>query len=124
MGKNKCFCKMKLCFQTTFLLALLVIASSAKPNKGVSERKTKNEVGCTACKILVHAIDNFMTDPGNEATLGDTLRQICSLLFANDPVTLGECDAWIVEYTDDIIELLVNQYLDPEQVCTAIEFCT
>ena len=50
-------------------------------------------------------------------------RQICSLLFANDPTTLGECDAWIVEYTDDIIELLVNQYLDPEQVCTAIEFC-
>ena len=52
------------------------------------------------------------------------MRQICSLLLANDPVTLGECDAWIVEYTDDdIIELLVNKYLDPEQVCTATEFC-
>ena len=72
---------------------------------------------------MVHAITNYMTDPANEAALGDNLRQICSLLFANDPVTFGECDAWIVEYTDDIIELLVNQYLEPEQVCTAIEFC-
>ena len=86
-------------------------------------KEPKNDVSCTTCKILVHAITNFMTDPANEAALGDNLRQICSLLFANDPVTLGECDAWIVEYTDDIIELLVNQYLDPEQVCTAIEFC-
>jgi len=96
---------------------------SVKISEGLSDKEPKNDVSCTTCKILVHAITNFMTDPANEATLGDNLRQICSLLFENDPVTLGECDAWIVEYTDDIIELLVNQYLDPEQVCTAIEFC-
>merc|ERR1711963_1276997 len=91
--------KMKLHFFGVFFLALLIVTSSAKPNKGLSDKEPKNEVSCTTCKILVHAITNFMTDPANEAALGDNLRQICSLLFANDPVTLGECDAWIVEYT-------------------------
>merc|ERR1711971_1084222 len=113
--------KMKSCVRISLLFILLAVASSsAKPSHG---KEVKNEVSCTTCKILIHAITNYMTDPANEAALGDNLRQICSLLFANDPTTLGECDAWIVEYTDDIIELLVNQYLDPEQVCTAIEFC-
>merc|ERR1711956_114278 len=113
--------KMKSCVRISLLFILFALAStSAKPRNG---KEVKNEVSCTTCKILVHAITNYMTDPANEAALGDSLRQICSLLFANDPTTFGECDAWIVEYTDDIIELLVNQYLDPEQVCTAIEFC-
>merc|ERR1711997_183300 len=114
--------KMKRFFQLGFLVILAVIGATAKPNSDKLEQP-KNEISCTSCKILVHAITNYITDPANEAALGDNLRQICSLLFANDPVTFGECDAWIVEYTDDIIELLVNQYLEPEQVCTAIEFC-
>ena len=27
------------------------------------------------------------------------------------------------EYVDDIIELLVNEYLDPRDVCDAIQLC-
>ena len=27
------------------------------------------------------------------------------------------------EYTDDIIELIVNQYMDPSDVCEAIGLC-
>ena len=41
----------------------------------LSGKEVKNEVGCTTCKILVHAITNYMTDPANEAALGDNLRQ-------------------------------------------------
>merc|ERR1711973_599885 len=117
--KDNFLSRMKLDFLTVVLVALLIATSSAKPNKGKLGKVPKNEVGCTTCKILVQAITNFMTDPTNEAALGDNLRQICSLLFANDPVTLGECDAWIVEYTlpatllsgrqfEDIICMLLN----------------
>ena len=72
---------------------------------------------------MVDAIDNFITDPDNEENLGEALQQICNLLFESDPVMMGTCQAWIVEYADDIVELLVNQYLDPLEVCTQLQLC-
>ena len=83
----------------------------------------KNDLSCTACQILIHAIDNFITDPSNENVVSDTLYPICGLLFANDPSTLGSCQAFIEVYTDDIIELLVNEYLKPEEVCLSLSLC-
>lgn len=72
---------------------------------------------------MVHAIDEFVTDPANEASVGDFLKQVCNLLFTNDVVTQGTCEAWVTEYADDIIELLVNQYLKPEEVCLRLGLC-
>ena len=80
-------------------------------------------MGCTACKIFVDAVDEYITDPANEAAVGDSLQQICSLLFANDPNMLGTCQAWIIEYADDIIELITNEYLDPQAFCDWLQAC-
>ena len=101
-----------------FSLAILLLASSS-----MVDAAAKNQVNCTACKVLVHDLANYITDPQNEAAVGESLQQICSVIFANDPVMMGTCQAWIVEYADDIIELITNQYLDPESFCNWLNAC-
>lgn len=88
-----------------------------------SFQSARNDLSCTACQILIHAIDNVITDPSNENAVADTLKPICGLLFQADPATLANCEVMITEYVDDIIELLVNQYLKPEEVCMVLSFC-
>jgi len=100
----------------TFLLAFCFVGS-------IADIEARNDLSCTACQILIHAIDNVIIDPSNENAVADTLKPICGLLFQADPATLANCEVFITEYVDDIIELLVNQYLKPEEVCMVLSFC-
>merc|ERR1712008_28594 len=74
-----------------------------------------NDLTCSLCKTVMELLDQFLTDTTEEEAIADALKQICALLPA--PLDV-ECDAMIAEYTDDIIELLVNEYLSPQQVLT------
>ncbi len=38
-------------------------------------------------------------------------------MAAGDPYTYEQCKALFNDYVDDIIELLANQYLNPESLC-------
>ena len=52
--------------------------------------------------------------------IADWLAQICNYVGSNlEPI----CLEFINEYTDDIIDQLVNNYLNPDQVCQAIGAC-
>lgn len=71
--------------------------------------------------------------------VADALKQICSLLPSpldqecEVMITVSTMQSWhapatsikisLQEYTDDIIELIVNQYMDPSEVCEAIGLC-
>ena len=51
-----------------------------------------------------------------------------SLSWLRDLVQPQNTQNWTLiiflqEYTDDIIELIVNQYMDPGDVCNAIGLC-
>ena len=50
----------------------------------------------------------------------DWLAQICNYVGPN---LESMCLEFINEYTDDIIDQLVNNYLNPDQVCQAIGAC-
>jgi len=69
---------------------------------------------------VMELVDQAITDGANEQAVADALAQVCSLLPS--PLDL-ECTAMVEEYTDDIIELIVNQYLSPDQVCAELKLC-
>merc|ERR1711970_1611817 len=79
-----------------------------------------NDLTCSLCKTVMELLDQYLTDTTNEQAIADALKEICALL----PSPLDtECEAMISEYTDDIIDLLVNEYLSPQQVCDALTLC-
>ena len=84
----------------------------------------KYDIICESCKDLIIIIRNQLTDPKNEQAIADSLRKICTVIFPDDPTNFANCDTMIKEYTDDIIELLVNEYLDPFTVCSRLELCS
>merc|ERR1712062_320270 len=117
------------------LFSLLFLISSSYT---ISEPKPSNELSCSLCKTVMELLDAYLTDTTSEQAVvlrrnravycisipliqvADALKQICSLL----PSPLDqECEVMITEYTDDIIELIVNQYMDPSEVCEAIGLC-
>ena len=52
--------------------------------------------------------------------VADFLLQVCSYVGDN---LESICDEFIAEYTDDIIDQLVDKFLNPEEVCKAIGAC-
>merc|ERR1712200_134179 len=100
-------------------IALISLSSClAFINKGNND--SKNDLTCSVCMTLMELLDSTITDPTNEQQVAEFLDQICNFM----PDSLKpECHALIMEYTDDIIELLVNQYISPKQICDAISLC-
>merc|ERR1712154_7529 len=93
------------------LFSLLFLISSSST---ISEPKPSNDLSCSLCKTVMELLDAYLTDPTSEQAVADALKQICSS-FLPSPLDL-ECEVMIAEYTDDIIELIVNQYMDPSDV--------
>ena len=52
--------------------------------------------------------------------MAEFLAQICNYVGPN---LESICLEFIQEYTDDIIDQLVNNYLQPQQVCATIGAC-
>eukprot|EP00088_Acartia_fossae_P070080 TRINITY_DN9294_c0_g1_i1.p1 TRINITY_DN9294_c0_g1~~TRINITY_DN9294_c0_g1_i1.p1 ORF type:complete len:108 (-),score=16.67 TRINITY_DN9294_c0_g1_i1:4-327(-) len=101
------------------LCFILPIALAAKSEKS-DVSAPGNDLTCSLCMTLMEVLDATLTDPTNEEQVAIFLDQICAFL----PEALkSECDALILEYTDDIIELLVNQYLAPKDVCATLTLC-
>eukprot|EP00090_Calanus_glacialis_P013136 TRINITY_DN21764_c0_g1_i1.p2 TRINITY_DN21764_c0_g1~~TRINITY_DN21764_c0_g1_i1.p2 ORF type:complete len:105 (-),score=34.13 TRINITY_DN21764_c0_g1_i1:56-370(-) len=103
---------MKLSLLFLFTLLLPLTTTQAPP--------PRNDLTCSLCKTVMELLDQYITDTTNEEAIADALKEICALLPA--PLD-AECDAMISEYTDDIIELLVNEYLSPQQVCDQLTLC-
>ena len=79
---------------------------------------------CEGCKDLVDLIRNQIASPENENAITNILRSICDLIFPNhENVYFAQCDTLFADYTDDIIEMIVNQYLNPKIVCQKLQLC-
>merc|ERR1719186_1224024 len=84
--------------------------------------ETKNTIICLICEAVMNALDETLVDTTNEQAVADYLNSICNYL--GDMGALETmCIEFITEYTDDIIEMIVGQFLEPEKVCTAIMAC-
>merc|ERR1712141_669001 len=138
------YCNIMMRAQQHLIVSLLVFilafeASSASPSPSIGAKMTKEkqpffqqqglnnnkdyDFTCETCKIFMIVVKDQLANPANEQAIADALRQVCSIIFPDDPVNFANCDTMIQEYTDDIIELLINQYLEPEAVCQFLNFC-
>merc|ERR1712117_593965 len=104
----KIFINMKL-MNIILTLSILCLANGEK-NKSGSE----TVLICTLCESIMTSIDESIVDPTNEQEIADYLAQICNYVGAN---LEAMCLEFINEYTDDITDQLVNNYLNPDQIC-------
>merc|ERR1719500_424944 len=106
--------------KVAIILVALLGLSQGSPVKEVKEvKEVKDSIQCTLCTTVMTALDSILVDPSNEQAVADALLAVCALI----PSIQAECEAMISEYLDDIIELIVNQYLQPAQICEAIGLC-
>merc|ERR1711915_826728 len=107
-----------------FYFILLTLSSQAFSSQFRDEVapsvSSSNDLSCSLCKTVMELLDAYITDGATEQQIADALKQICSVLPS--PLDI-ECEVMITEYTDDIIELIINQYMRPDQVCEALSLC-
>merc|ERR1712025_1061113 len=111
MGSQKQFFKMKSVIFAT-LAALLVASAFAAP-------KTKNIITCTICTDLITIADDAITDGQNVADIEAVLDGACDILVGIEQ----DCKDFVHQNLQMVIDLLVNQYLEPTQVCEQLALC-
>merc|ERR1719309_526931 len=109
-------------YPALLLLLLSFLFLGLKPSASLQYKEEESpDILCIVCQTVMEVLDQYITEENTEQEVADALGQICALL--PEPLNL-ECQAMIQEYTDDIIELIVNQFLSPSQVCSKLGLCT
>merc|ERR1712098_448811 len=104
----------------TFFGAVFNIKLNSSSKKIPSKPSVENDLSCSLCKSVMELLDAYLTDDTTEQQIADALKEICSILPS--PLDV-EYEVMITEYTDAIIELIINQYMRPDQVCEALSLC-
>lgn len=75
---------------------------------------------CVMCEFVMKQLEQMLGDNSTESEIIDALEKVCSLL----PETVAaECKSFVDLYGPAVIALL-EQELDPKQICTAIGLCS
>merc|ERR1712189_3413 len=83
----------------------------------------KNDLTCSICVDIVTDLDNFITSDTTEQEIVHFVEQICEALGAILPDLVATCNALVESQLPAIIEGLVNDNLNPREVCNAIAAC-
>merc|ERR1712076_133660 len=104
--------------QTPALLCLIASASAlVLPNPN---SKAENDLTCKICVDLVTDIDEFLT---SEQQIVEFVEEICHALGLISADLEATCIALVDSQLPAIIDGLVNDNLNPQEVCTAITAC-
>merc|ERR1712027_21728 len=98
----------------TLLLTSLIMGCLCAP---------KNDLTCSICVDVVTDLDNFITSDTTEQQIIDFVEQICSALGAILPDLVATCNALVESQLPAIIDGLVNDNLNPQEVCNSIGAC-
>merc|ERR1712037_323660 len=96
------------------LLVVLLVSCGPVSSSGSED---ENFLTCTLCEGVMKALDEALVDPASEQAVADFLLQVCSYVGDN---LESICNEFLAEYTDDIIDQLVDKFLNPDEVCKAI----
>lgn len=82
--------------------------------------KTKGSSACVMCEFVIREVDSMLGDNATETEIIAALDKVCDLM----PDTIkAECIQFVDEYGKVIIAML-EQQLDPKEVCTALGLCS
>jgi len=76
------------------------------------------ETGCTVCKFIVDAIENYIEDPHTEQQIVNLLDRLCKMFPKYEAV----CDQLVAYGIMELVEL-IKQKGDAEEVCKIIKLC-
>merc|ERR1739848_443210 len=96
------------------LLSCLLAVAAAKP---------QNDLTCSICVDIVTDIDNFITSDTTEQQIVDFVKEICKALGQILPDLEATCNALVEAQLPSIIDGLVEQNLNPQEVCNLIAAC-
>ncbi len=74
---------------------------------------------CTICTDLVQIADEALTSNATIDTIAEGLHAFCDILTGLEQT----CKDFVDEQLPVIIELLVNEYLEPNEVCEQLTLC-
>merc|ERR1712098_459831 len=89
----------------------------------LSQEKADNELLCSICVDLVTDLDEFITDDKTEQQIVEFVEQICHALGAISKDLEATCIALVESQLPAIIDGLVNDQLNPQEVCDFIKAC-
>jgi len=104
---------MKLLLQTIVLFATL----------GINLAKPRNELTCEICMDIVTDIDNFITSETTEEEILAFFNQICEAVDQLFPGLGQTCTGFLENNGPGIIESIVNENLNPTEICTMLTAC-
>merc|ERR1711874_20031 len=99
-----------------FLLTCILASVSSKPKDG-------NALTCAICIDLVTDIDEFLTSDTTEDQIVQFVEQLCKALGTILPDFEATCNALVESQLPAIIDGLVNDNLNPQEICTNIAAC-
>merc|ERR1712133_71966 len=94
-------------------LACLLAVALASPSP-------KNAFTCDLCVDIITDIDEFLTSDTTEQQIVDFVKEICAALGALISGLEETCNFLVQSQLPEIIEGIVNDNLNPTQVCTDI----
>merc|ERR1712168_628606 len=100
------------------LLAIfsLIVAVSSRP-------KTEQELLCTVCVDVVADLAEWVTSDTTEQEIVDFVEQLCTALGSLLPDLEATCVALIESQLPAIIDGIINDYVNPQEVCNNIGVC-
>merc|ERR1711962_701202 len=84
-----------------------------------TDDNNRNYITCILCKDLVGLVDNAIIGNSTIEQIEDLLEQVCGAL----PIGQQTCFDFVHDNLEGIIDSLVNDYLDPEELCTQLTLC-
>ncbi|KAG0714881.1 Prosaposin [Chionoecetes opilio] len=95
-------------------------AQVAESGNGGTDGKQIQSTACVLCEFVLQQIDQFLEDNTTKNEIIEAVDFVCAHL----PSTLmNDCIGFVDLYGDSIIDLLVNQDLDPKLICQSLTLC-
>ena len=79
----------------------------------------KNVITCTICTDLIQIADDTITDQGTIDAVESALDAACDILVGIEQ----QCKDFVHENLQMVIDLLVNEYLSPAEICEQLALC-
>ena len=90
----------------------------------MSAPNPKNALTCTLCTDIIGDLADFITDETTEQQIVDFVKELCHLMGTILGAQIeADCNAMFENNLPGIIDDIVNNNLNPEQVCTDIGLC-
>merc|ERR1719278_66498 len=85
---------------------------------------SRNDLTCSICVVIITDLDNFITSDTTEDQIVAFAKEICHTLGSLLGATLeAQCNALMEAQLPGIIDQIVNDNLNPQQICDSIGLC-